>query len=81
MIVVFADRRDGPCEPAGPRSVASLTVGAAEWFVAFAMCLLALQKLKDVDSFATMFLQLRPAGAAVGPYGTSIPFAEGWQAS
>ncbi|MDO9306971.1 MAG: glutaredoxin, partial [Mesorhizobium sp.] len=25
------------------------TVAAAEWFVAFAMCLLALQKLKDID--------------------------------
>lgn len=32
------------------------TVAAAEWFVAFAMCLLALQKLKDVEGFATMFL-------------------------
>ena len=32
------------------------TVAAAEWFVAFAMCLLALQKIKDVDGFATMFL-------------------------
>ena len=32
------------------------TVAAAEWFIAIAMCLLALQKLKDVESFATMFL-------------------------
>lgn len=29
------------------------SIQAAEWFVAFAMCLLALQKLKDVDGFAT----------------------------
>jgi hypothetical protein len=34
------------------------TIAAGEWFIAIAMCLLALQKLKDVDSFATMFLKL-----------------------
>jgi glutaredoxin len=32
------------------------TVQRAEWFIAFAMCLLALQKLRDIDSFATQFL-------------------------
>ena len=45
-----------------------------EWFVAFSMCLLALQKLRDVESFSTMFLnydvlaQRRPAYAYVYPF-------------
>ena len=32
------------------------TVRAAEWFVSLSMTLLALQKLQDVRSFSTMFL-------------------------
>ncbi len=32
-----------------------LTVHGAECFIAISMSLLALQKLKDVDGFATMF--------------------------
>ena len=35
---------------------ALLTVRAGEWFIAFSMCILAIQKLRDVDGFATMFL-------------------------
>ena len=33
-----------------------LTVRAIEWFIAISMCLLAIQKLQDVESFSTMFL-------------------------
>ncbi|MEX2616546.1 MAG: glutaredoxin family protein [Alphaproteobacteria bacterium] len=33
-----------------------LTLRAAEWFVAFSMCILAIQKLRDLESFSTMFL-------------------------
>src|SRR5690349_1564679 len=33
-----------------------LTAHAAEWFVAFAMVLLAMLKLQDVETFSTMFL-------------------------
>lgn len=54
-----------------------LTVAAAEWFVAFAMCLLALQKLKDVDGFATMFLNYDLLAQRWVPYGRIYPFAEG----
>src|SRR4051794_30014883 len=32
------------------------TVWAAEWFIAFSMAVLALLKLQNVESFATMFL-------------------------
>ncbi len=33
-----------------------LTMRAAEWFIAFSMCVLALLKLQDVESFSSMFL-------------------------
>ena len=33
-----------------------ISVKAAEWFIAFSMCALAIQKLQDVRSFSTMFL-------------------------
>ena len=54
-----------------------ITIAAAEWFVAFAMCLLALQKLKDVDSFATMFLNYDLLAQRWVRYGYVYPFAEG----
>ena len=52
------------------------TVVAAEWFVAFAMCLLALQKLKDVDGFATMFLNYDLLAQRWVRYGYLYPFGE-----
>lgn len=33
-----------------------LTVRAAEWFVAISMCILAILKLRDIESFSSMFL-------------------------
>ena len=54
-----------------------LTIRAGEWFIAFSMCLLALQKLKDIDSFATMFLNYDLLAARWVPYGRIYPFAEG----
>ena len=53
------------------------TLRSAEWFVAIAMCLLALQKLKDIESFATMFLNYDLLAARWVPYGRIYPFAEG----
>ncbi|MFA9201562.1 MAG: MauE/DoxX family redox-associated membrane protein [Cypionkella sp.] len=53
------------------------TIRAAEWFIAFSMCLLALQKLKDIDSFATMFLNYDLLAKRWVPYGRIYPFAEG----
>lgn len=53
------------------------TIRTAEWFIAFSMCLLALQKLKDIDSFATMFLNYDLLAAKWVPYGRIYPFAEG----
>lgn len=56
---------------------ALVTIRTAEWFIAFSMCLLALQKLKDVDAFATMFLNYDLLAARWVPYGRIYPFAEG----
>ena len=55
----------------------AFTLRAAEWFVAFSMCLLALMKLRDVGSFATMFLGYDLLAQRWVPYATLYPFAEG----
>jgi glutaredoxin len=54
-----------------------VTVAAAEWFIAISMCLLALQKLKDIESFATMFLNYDLLAQRWVRYGYVYPFAEG----
>lgn len=56
---------------------AAFTLRAAEWFVAFSMCLLALMKLRDVRSFAAMFLGYDLLAQRWVPYATIYPFAEG----
>lgn len=55
----------------------ALTIRAAEWFVAFSMCALALLKLQNVEKFATMFLNYDLLAARWVPYGRIYPFAEG----
>lgn len=47
-----------------------------EWFIAISMCLLALQKLRDVESFSTMFLNYDLLARRWVPYGYVYPFAE-----
>lgn len=54
-----------------------VAIAAAEWFIAFAMCLLALQKLKDIESFSTMFLNYDLLAQRWVRYGYVYPFAEG----
>ncbi|MET3665641.1 glutaredoxin [Caulobacter sp. 1776] len=53
-----------------------LTVQAAEWFVAFSMSLLAMLKLRDVETFSTMFLNYDILARRWVPYGYVYPFAE-----
>jgi glutaredoxin len=53
-----------------------LTVRAAEWFVAFAMVILAMLKLQDVERFSTMFLNYDLLAKRWVPYGYFYPFAE-----
>lgn len=53
------------------------TVQAAEWFVAFSMCVLALLKLQDVERFATMFLNYDLLARRWVPYSYAYPYLEG----
>lgn len=46
-------------------------------FIATAMCLLALQKLQDIESFSTMFLNYDLLAQRWVRYGYVYPFAEG----
>ena len=54
------------------------TVRAAEWFIAFSMAILALLKLQNVESFATMFLNYDLLAKRWVPYSYIYPFAEGF---
>jgi len=53
-----------------------LTVRSGEWFIAFSMCALAIQKLRDVDGFATMFLGYDLLARRWVPYAYLYPFGE-----
>lgn len=53
-----------------------LTVRAFEWFISIAMCLLAVQKLQDVESFSTMFLNYDLLARKWVRYGYLYPFGE-----
>ncbi len=52
------------------------TVRALEWFIALSMCILAVQKLQDIDSFATMFLGYDLLAQRWVPYSYLYPFGE-----
>lgn len=52
------------------------TLRAAEWFIAFSMVVLALLKLQNVESFATMFLNYDLLAKRWVPYSYVYPFAE-----
>jgi len=54
-----------------------LTIRAAEWFIAFSMAILALLKLQNVESFATMFLNYDLLAKRWVRYSYIYPFAEG----
>jgi glutaredoxin len=53
-----------------------VTLRAFEWFIAFSMCILAIQKLQDVESFSTMFLNYDLLAQRWIPYGYLYPFGE-----
>ena len=53
------------------------TLRAGEWFIAFSMAILALLKLQNVESFATMFLNYDLLAKRWVPYSYIYPFAEG----
>jgi glutaredoxin len=52
------------------------TVRAGEWFISFSMCVLAILKLRDVESFSSMFLGYDLLARRWVPYSYVYPFAE-----
>ena len=65
---------------AGAASVAEgqwLTLRTFEWFIAFSMCSLAYLKIRDVESFSTMFLNYDLLAQKWVPYGYLYPYGEG----
>ncbi|APE27744.1 MauE/DoxX family redox-associated membrane protein [Aurantiacibacter gangjinensis] len=54
-----------------------VSILSAEWFVSFSMCVLAYLKLRDIESFSTMFLNYDLLAKRWVPYGYVYPWAEG----
>lgn len=54
----------------------ALTIRAVEWFIAISMCILAVQKLQDVESFSTMFLNYDLLARRWVRYAYLYPFGE-----
>lgn len=52
------------------------TLRGFEWFVAISMCFLAVQKLQDIESFSTMFLNYDLLAQRWVRYGYVYPFGE-----
>lgn len=48
-----------------------------EWFIAFSMCGLSYLKIRDVESFSTMFLNYDLLAKKWVPYGYLYPYGEG----
>src|SRR3546814_12659791 len=55
---------------------AVVTVRALEWFIAISMCILAVQKLQDIESFSTMFLNYDLLARRWVRYGYLSPFGQ-----
>ena len=56
---------------------ALFTIRIGEWFIAFSMCILAMLKLQDIESFSSMFLGYDLLARRWVPYAYVYPFAEG----
>ena len=52
------------------------TITTLEWFIAVSMCFLAVQKLQDVESFSTMFLNYDLLAKRWVRYGYLYPYGE-----
>ena len=53
-----------------------LTIRGSEWFIAISMCILAIQKLQDIEGFSTMFLNYDLLARRWIRYGYVYPFGE-----
>ncbi len=74
VIFVMALLMDVAAVWAAPGDVVSMK--SIEWFVAFAMCLLAVQKLRDLRAFSNQFLGYDLLAQRFIPYAYIYPFAE-----
>jgi len=54
----------------------ALTIRAGEWFIAFSMCVLAILKLQNLETFSSMFLGYDLLAKQWVPYSYVYPFAE-----
>ncbi len=54
----------------------AFTLRAGEWFIAISMCILAIMKLRDLESFSNMFLGYDLLAQRVVRYAYVYPFAE-----
>ncbi len=52
------------------------TIRAAQWFIAFSMCVLAVLKLQNIESFSSSFLGYDLLARRWVPYSYLYPFAE-----
>ncbi len=76
MVVVFAVAALMGLATSWAAYQSLLTVRAVKWFIAFSMCILAILKLRDLRSFATMFLNCDLLAQRWVPYARIYPFAE-----
>ena len=76
VIVVFAVAALMSLAVSWATSGALLTIRSGEWFIAFSMCILALLKLQDIESFSTMFLGYDLLARRFVPYSYVYPYAE-----
>ena len=76
VVVVFAVAALMALAVSWATSGALLTVRSAEWFIAFSMCILALLKLQDIESFSTMFLGYDLLARRFVPYSYVYPYGE-----
>ncbi len=53
-----------------------VSIRVVEWFMAISMCILAIQKLQDVEGFSTMFLNYDLLARRWVRYGYVYPFGE-----
>lgn len=53
-----------------------LAIEIVEWFIAVSMCILAMLKLQDVESFSNMFLNYDLLARRFVPYSYVYPYAE-----
>ncbi|MEQ8232273.1 MAG: glutaredoxin domain-containing protein [Gammaproteobacteria bacterium] len=52
------------------------TMRTVEWFIAFSMCVLAILKLRDLESFSLQFINYDLLAQRYVPYARFYPFAE-----